>query len=164
MPTTEALLAAIDTAFPLVPKPDQARLTFHSDGCAHCGMVNLYLEEYAGPVLPPKAIRYLCDEMSCLSAVAWRWLLPTYLRQCVAQPSEDLARETEFLIYNLSPDAEDQPDTRARLSDLSPVQLQCLLAFLQWCKEQPRWSEYCPNEISSGQAFLTSMLAQDGAA
>jgi hypothetical protein len=164
MPSTQALLLEIDTVFPPVPKPDGAAVSFHATDCLQCQFVRQDIEKYSDVSLPDDAIRYLHNELSCLSATAWRWALPSYLRRCVTQDAEYDAVETEFLIYNLGPEESFKDETRLRLSALSEQQVRCLLHFLEWCRDHPHWSEYCAEDVSRAATFIASILAERDAA
>ncbi len=149
------LLEEIERVMPLVPKPSGDSIMFHQSGCDECRYVRDDLEKYSEPSLPNEAIRYLYDEMSCLSADGWRWVLPSYLKRCITQDLYDPI-ETEFLIYNLAPEEKYQAESRQRLSALSQEQLECLIHFIEWCKDHPHWSEYCSKEIRAAFEFLQS--------
>lgn len=141
---------------PMVQKPPARSIMFHESGCFQCEYVRSDLEQYTEPSLPDEAIRYLHNDMSCLSAAGWRWALPSYLKRCITQDLHDPI-ETEFLIYNLSPGEEHKAESEQRLSKLSLEQLDCLVHFIEWCNEHPHWSEYCPEEISMAFEFLNSV-------
>jgi hypothetical protein len=155
------LLREIAEVFPSVSKPEGLALSFHKDGCPHCEYLRQELAEYTGPLLPPKAFRILYSEMSCLSPEGWRWVLPSYLPFCLRQDPTLDPVETEFLIYNFSPSAEDESTARTELSLLTPQQVQCLLHFLHWCEAHEHWSEYCAEDITRGLAFLGSLLQNE---
>ena len=151
-----SLLAEIDQVLPPVLKPKPNDVAFHALGCGQCDDLRADLTEYSDRVLPPEAIRYIHNELSCLSAHGLRWVLPSYLKVCLTQDLYD-PLETEFLIYNLAPNPEDEADARQRLSALDLRQLMCLLHFLEWCRDHPHWSTYCPTEIADGILFLQSV-------
>ena len=65
---TVALLEEIDRVFPLVAKPGGDLIMFHQSGCYECEGVRNDLEQYSEPSLPDNAIRYLHNDMTCLSA------------------------------------------------------------------------------------------------
>jgi hypothetical protein len=149
---SEVLLQEIERAFPFVKKPEGIDISFHKDDCLHCKSLREDLQQYQEEFLPPKGIREIYSEMSCLSAEGWRWALPSYLRFCVNnQPAKD---ETEFLIYNLGPEEKHHEETIIRLSKLSEEQIYCLVSFLQWCQGNEYWSKYCLSNIEQGIEFL----------
>lgn len=80
--------------------PEQRNLRFHPDGCAQCQYLSEYLDEHRGHIVDGAMVRYLHQEMPCLSAVGWAWALPHYLRYCLTPEAEYNKMETEFLIYN----------------------------------------------------------------
>ena len=160
---TQTLLQEIDALLPPVPKPVGTAISFHESECAHCEYLRNYLAQYTAPELPDEAIRYLHQEMSCLSARGWRWVLPSYLRRCLTQDLYDPV-ETEFLIYRLGPSAEHENEMRERLSALSQQQVGCLAHFLEWCRAHPHWSEYCGDDIERARAFIRSVLSAKDAA
>ena len=156
---TTVLQAEIAKRFPPVSKPIGAALSFHTDGCLHCDYLRRDLEPFDQPVLPEQAIYEIIGEMSCLSARAWRWMLPSYLLVCLQDPSGRLDNAIEFLIYNLAPLPEHEAETRERLSALDAGQITCLVHFLEWCAAHEHWGSYCPDEITRGLAFLPTITA-----
>jgi hypothetical protein len=155
----EHLKKEIESAFSFVDKPKGLALSFHKDDCHQCGYLREDLAAYKGKELPEEAIREIHQEMSCLSAQGWRWALPSYLRYCLTEQAKYTQMETEFLIYNLAPELKYQLETKQRLSALNKEQVQCLIHFLEWCSEDEYWGQYCPEEISSGIAFLSTARA-----
>lgn len=155
----EYLIKEINTVFPLVDKPSDAQLTFHETGCHECDYLVQDLSQFKDKTLPNNGIREIHQEMSCLSAKAWRWALPSYLNYCLSEDGAYSQMETEFLIYNLSPSEEFSEDAKVRLSALNKEQVQCLVNFLEWCKVHDYWREYCPDEIKSGIIFLSETYA-----
>lgn len=164
MSARQHLRDEIDIAFPPVPKPVGDAISFHADDCANCQLVREHLSQYDGPYLPDDAIRYLFDELSCLSAAGFRWVLPSYLRRCLALESGYDALETEFLIYNLAPGPEYEDEARARLSDLSQSQLRCVQHFVEWCQTDPHWASYCSAELEKAASFVRSLQEKSNAA
>lgn len=154
---TEHLKEEIESVFPFVKKPKGLELSFHKDDCHQCAYLRDDLEEYQDKELPPEAIRHIHQEMSCLSEQGWYWALPSYLRYSLAAETQHNQMEIEFLIYNLSPELEHQAETANRLSALDNKQMQCLLHFLEWCQQHEKWGQYCPDEISSGIEFLSTI-------
>jgi hypothetical protein len=77
------LLTEVRAVFPLVEMPAQRDLRVHSDGCAQCGYLSEYLDERRGHIVDGPVIRYMHQEMSCLSARGWAWALPHYLPYCL---------------------------------------------------------------------------------
>lgn len=153
------LRSEIESNFTFVEKPKGAALSFHQDDCDQCRYLREELMEYEGRDLSPQAIRHIYQEMSCLSEKGWRWALPSYLRYCLTDEAQYNRIETEFLIYNLNPAQKYQAETSKRLSALSHDQIQCLIHFLEWCKQNEHWSQYCPDEIASGIAYLSAIRA-----
>jgi hypothetical protein len=151
--TPTDVFALVEDAFPYVPRPDIAEISFHQDGCAHCAMSLQYLTEYTGSELPASAVRYLFDELSTLSPKATAWVLPSYLRQVLVDP-EQMDSATEFLIYNLAPEAEFEEEAKVRLSLLDRRQVECLVALVDYWQQTERWGEYCPEELNRAKAFL----------
>ncbi len=96
-------------------------------------------------------------QMSQLSAKAWRWILPHYLKFCLTPEAEYNRMETEFLIYSLGPTLEFQKETLERLSNLNKAQIDCLIHFLEWCLSQQHWKEYCPEDIERAINFLRTI-------
>ncbi|WP_097459230.1 DUF6714 family protein [Mangrovitalea sediminis] len=156
---TEDLRKEIEATFPFVEKPQGLALSFHKDACFQCEYLRKDLQSFKGKELPPEGIREIHQEMSCLSAKGWRWVLPSYLRYSLAEDASYDKTETEFLIYNLSPGLKYQLETKQRLAALNEEQLLCLIHFLEWCQEHEHWGQYCAEEISAGIAFLSTLRA-----
>lgn len=154
---SQELKTEIEKVFPFINKPKGITISFHKDSCCQCRYLREDLEKFNGRELSPEAIRQIHQEMSCLSAAGWRWVLPSYLRYSITEAAEYSKIETEFLIYNLSPELKYQPETIQRLSALSKDQILCLLHFLEWCKQHKYWGEYCQEEICSGINFLMTL-------
>lgn len=164
MPTASELLAEIEDVLPHVPKPVGSAVSFHESACVQCEFFRNDLETYVDPVLPDEAVRWLSGELTLLSAEGLRWVLPSYLRRCVAQDAECDAMETEFLIYTLVPAQEHEAEAAARLSSLSLTQLRLLEHFLEWCAAHPYWSEYCHDDIERARAFTSAQATARSAA
>ena len=156
---TESLLHEIESEFPLVEMPPDIELSFHKIDCAQCEYLRNDLSEYRNKEITGKEIRSIHQEMSCLSAKAWRWILPHYLKFCLTPEAAYNTMETEFLIYNLGPDLKYQKDTLQRLSQLSKNQISCLIHFLDWCSNQYPWKDYCPEDIAKARSFLCTVMA-----
>ncbi|ABV35330.1 hypothetical protein Ssed_0719 [Shewanella sediminis HAW-EB3] len=156
---TEHLRNEIEAVFPFIEKPKGLALSFHKDDCFQCGYLRDELEQYQGEEIPPEAIREIHQEMSCLSAHGWCWALPSYLRFCITEEAKYNQMETEFLIYNLAPELKHELETKQRLSSLNQQQILCLIHFLEWCQQDEHWGQYCPEEISSGIAYLSTVRA-----
>jgi len=155
----ESLIKEIETVFPFVEKPAGINISFHKIDCYQCLYLRQEMEKYPVSELPKAALRYIHDELSCLSAKGWAWVLPSYLRYCVKSNSTYDGVETEFLIYNLSPELKYQKETLNRLSALNKKQILCLFHFIEWCEKHEHWSSYCPEEILRAKQFLLSVKA-----
>jgi hypothetical protein len=156
---TDTLSKEIDEAFPLVEMPAGSDLPFHKNGCFECNWLREELETYRGKEITGETIRLIHQELSSLSAKAWRWILPHYLKFCLTPEAEYNTMETEFLIYNLGPDLKYQRETLQRLSNLNKAQIACLKHFLEWCSDHPYWKEYCPEEINKARNFVCAINA-----
>lgn len=154
-----SLAHEIDRAFPFVRMPAPDEIPHHRGGCPTCEQLVIDLDVFRGKAIGADAIRELHQEMSHLSAEAWRWILPHYLRYCLTPEAEYSSFETEFLIYSLSPVEAFEADTVSRLALLSSDQIRVLREFLLYLSSVDYWKNYCPNEIDRGVAFLTSILA-----
>lgn len=159
---TNSILTEIESAFPFVEMPLGIELSFYKDGCFECDRLRDDLEQYRGKEITVEAIRLIHQEMSILSAKAWQWLLPHYLRFCLTPEAEYNRVETEFLIYNLGPALEFQKDTMQRLSLLNRDQINCLIHFLEWCANHQYWKDYCLEDINKARKFLSKVLMNSG--
>jgi hypothetical protein len=156
---TETLIQEIENCFPYVEKPQGLALPFHRDGCHQCEFLVEDLAPYKEQKVSEKGIREVYTEMSCLSAKGWRWVLPSYLRECVlfVEESRDF---TEFLIYNLCPAEAHTQGAIERLSELNQAQLNCILSFLNWCQSSEHWgSKYCPEKVAEAVVFINKLKA-----
>ena len=156
----DRLLKEIESAFPFVEMPDASDLTFHQMDCYQCEYLKNDIEEYRGKEITGQVIRFFHQEMSLLSAKAWQWILPHYLRFCLTLGAEYNRMEIEFLIYSLSPQLQFQKDTLQRLSGFNQTQIDCLIHFLDWCLGQQYWKDYCPDEINGAMNFLRTIRAR----
>jgi hypothetical protein len=152
----EELLAEILEVFPPVEMPAGPELTFHAKGCHQCAYLAEDIENYRGKPIDGEAIRFLHQELSLLSAKAWRWIAPHYLSFCLTPEAEYNGMETEYLIYNLGPDERFREETLQRLSGLNKSQIGCLIHFMEWLASHPDWSEYCPENINKAIKFLSA--------
>lgn len=154
---TETLIQEIEACFPYVEKPQEHLLPFHKENCHQCYFLVNDLDTYKEKEIPHEGIREVYTEMSCLSAKAWYWVMPSYLRQCVLLVDE--CRDfTEFLIYNFSPAEEHKPIITTRLSEFNREQLNCIISFLHWCNTSDHWvSTYCPENLAAAIAFINKL-------
>jgi hypothetical protein len=156
---SENLRIEVEKVFSFIEKPKGLELSFHKDDCPQCGYLRNDLDQYKDTQLSPAGIREIHQEMSCLSARGWRWVLPSYLLFCLTEKASYSQMETEFLIYNLAPELKHQLEAKQRLSGLNQEQINCLVHFLEWCQQHEHWGQYCPEEISSAIAFLSTIRA-----
>jgi hypothetical protein len=156
---TDSICKEIETAFPFVEMPVGAELPFNTPFTPEDRYLIEELEQFRDREISGKAIRFVHQEMSLLSAKAWQWLMPHYLRFCLTSEAAYNRMETEFLIYNLGPELKFQSGTLKRLSLFTARQAGCLIHFLQWCRNQEYWRDYCPENIDSAIAFLRTNLA-----
>jgi len=159
MMNTEELLCEINSAFPLIAMPDKFALGFHPKDCHQCAFLAEDLEEYRGKAIDDAAIRQIHQQLTCLSAQAWLWILPHYLRFCLTQPDGYNHAEIEYLLYGLGPDVYFAADTRRRLSLLNSQQVDCLIRFVARLQVDDFWSDYCPAEIARALGFLRTLRA-----
>ncbi|MFZ6874081.1 DUF6714 family protein [Undibacterium sp. Di27W] len=152
------LLDEIASSFPIVPMPAKTALSIHLDDCAQCGYLRNYLEKQRDKKITADVIRYLHNELSCLSTAGLKWILPHYLKFCLTPEAEYSKLETEFMIYHLGPKLKFQQETKAQLAGFNPKQMSCLVHFLEWCEIHPRWSEYCPEDIERALSFMRGLL------
>lgn len=156
---SDALLAEIRAVFPKIGMPSQRELRFHPDGCYQCTYLSEYLDERREQTVDGAMIRYMHQEMSCLSAKGWAWALPHYLPFCLTPEAEYNKMEIEFLIYNLGPQDKFKEEQKRRLSALTDPQIRCLALFIDWLRAQPKWSEYCPEDVARARLFLRELGA-----
>jgi hypothetical protein len=153
----DELLAEIRTAFPLVEMPSRRDLRFHPDDCLQCDLISQYLDEHRNGTIDGAVIRYMCIEMTCLSAMGWSWALPHYLPHCLTAEAEYNQSEIEYLVYNLGTSDEYKSDTKERLSGLSKQQIMCLKHFLSWLSRHPKWRDYFPEDIARAMQMMNEL-------
>ena len=157
---TDELLEEIRVAFPVLPMPARQALQFHPDGCAQCEYLSEYLYERREQAVDGNVIRYMHQEMTCLSSKGWAWALPHYLPYCLTPEAEYNWMETEFLIYNLGCGDKYKDNMRAQLVDLTVLQIRCLIRFVEYLDVHPKWSAYCPDEIRRALNFVRGLEVQ----
>jgi len=148
------LINRIDVAFGAVEMPKGIDLSFHKDDCFECECLRRELDELGEGASPESIVRAIYQDMSCLSASAWKWCLPIYLKRSLLTEPSISDTETEFLIYNLSPNDDGKSGTIERMSLLTDEQIHCLELFVEWCSEEPHWASYCKSEIDQAKAFV----------
>jgi len=151
------LLKEVDEAFPCMEMPESAELLFHQDQCRSCAEVRRYLDASRGVKADDALIRFIHQQLYHLSPVAFRWILPSYLKFCLSSVSSQ--EEVYFLVYNLSPDQEFQEDTYRRLSALNAAQIRCLIHFLNWCSGNECWVEI-RGDVDKAIKFLHTVKAE----
>ena len=156
---TETVLSHVEQVFGFIKKPRGNSISFHKNDCLQCKFLRQELQPYKDMELPYQGIFCVFQDMSCLSAKGWRWVLPSYLRYCLTKEAEISGMETEFLIYNLGPNIGHQTETLERLSDLNQEQINCLLNFLFWCREHDYWSKYYLSDIKRAIGFIQKLRA-----
>lgn len=81
-------------------------------------------------------------------------------RFCAFLPGEPEAEynalETESMIYRLRPDPKFQDDAKVRLPSRNQKQITCLVHFIEWLQNHPRWNGYCPDNVDSALKFVRS--------
>lgn len=159
---SQAMMLAkeIDHFFPVIGMPSPENIPAHLDGCSTCAQLASDLNVYRDKPIDAALIREIHQEMSHLSANAWRWVLPHYLRFCLTPEAEYSCFETEFLIYNLVPATEFEVATKARLSLLSDDQVRVLRDFLTHLLSTDYWRNYSPAKLTRGVAFLSEILEE----
>jgi hypothetical protein len=157
---SRSLAEEVDLLFPLVDMPRADELMHHREGCPVCKDLAGDLEALRGRAIDGDAIRQLHQEMSHLSAKAWQWVLPYYLRYCLTPEAEYNSFETEFLVYGLSPLKEFEADTANRLALISSDQINVLRSFLMYLMTIEYWKSYCPTELQRGILFLEEILRE----
>jgi hypothetical protein len=155
--TAEDLLIEIANAFPPMEMPSSDELSFHAHGCHECQFLREDLEALRGKPIDGELIRLIHMEMSCLSAKAWRWIAPHYIRYCLSPEAYYNATEAEFLVYNLGPEDRFKVETLQRLSLLDTKQIHCFIAFMEYLSNHEHWSEYFPENICRASCFLEAI-------
>lgn len=148
------LLIEIASAFPPMEMPLKEELPFHARGCLECQWLQEELDWLRGKPINGDLIRLLHQELSCLSAKAWRWIAPHYIRYCLTTEADYNQMEIEFLVYALGPEERFQKDVVKRLSLLDSRQIRCFILFVEYLADHAFWSEYFPENIRKAAEFL----------
>ena len=156
---SSALFSEIGNTFPDMRMPPKAALSFHKGDCPQCEYLRNDLEEYRGKEVTGDVIRYLHQELGCLSTDGLKWILPHYLKFCLTAEAAYNQMETEFMIYHLGPGLKSQEETMLQLSGLNRREIDCLIHFLEWCASHPLWGEYCPEDIERALSFVRTVKA-----
>ena len=154
----DAQLRKIELAFPFVGMPPVERLISHS-AAQRAGVDYLLseLEEYRGKSVTVELIKAIHQELHNLSAEAWGWILPYYLRFCMSEDGLQSGIELEYLIYKFDPKQEFREETIEKFSLLTKKQIKCLIDIVQWCMNDEYWYEYFPDNLQGAMRFLQSV-------
>lgn len=148
------LLIEITHAFLPMEMPSKADLPFHTSDCFQCHFLQEELDCLRGKPINGELIRLIHQELSCLSAKAWRWIAPHYLSHCLSPEADYNQMEIEFLVYGLGPEERFQADVVKRLSLLDSRQIRCFISFVGYLANHEFWSEYFPENIRKAADFL----------
>jgi hypothetical protein len=154
---TLILLQKIEQVFPFVEMPPKGELVFKNNVGVEYDALREDIEHYREAEISGEFIRAIHQELSLLSAAAWQWILPYYLRYGLTGDAEYSRMEVEFFIYSLAPADEFKKDTVDKLSRLKQGQVECLIRFLEWCFDRQFWREYCGDDIERAMEFLSSI-------
>lgn len=156
--TLSALRRKIESAFPSVDMPPSKNLISPSAARRVEGDGLLRdIEEFRGMPVSVELIRSVHQELHDLSAEAWRWILPHYLRYCMSEAGLESEMELEFLIYKLSPKPEFAHETTEHLALLTQLQINCMIDVVNWCMSDKCWSEYFSDELHGALLFLKGL-------
>lgn len=145
MMEADSLLKEIDEVFPFMEMPASVELTFHQDDCYLCAEMRRYLNASRNMKIDDELIRRVHQELHHLSPVAFRWILPHYLKFCLSSGGKYSQDEIHFFVYGLSTKPEYQDNLKRRLSALNTAQINCLITFLKWCEGNENLVEIVEN-------------------
>lgn len=154
---SEDLLNEVASAFPPMDMPPVAELPFHVSGCFQCDWLKEELESRRGKPVEGDLIRLVHQELSCLSAKAWRWIAPHYISYCLNPEAVHNQMEAEYLVYNLGPEDKFKEDVLNRFSLFNGRQIHCFTTFMEYLANHEYWSEYFPEDIRKAANFLSAM-------
>lgn len=157
--STEAssLIIEVDNVFPEMEMPASNELIFHGDGCYLCVEVRRFLNASRHINIDDALITFLHQELYHLSHAAFRWILPHYLKFCLASNGINAQEETYFLVFFFSPSAEFKAETYQKLSGLNFEQLKCVVSFFKWCRSNNNWVEIFA-DIDIAIEFITNYI------
>ncbi len=151
----QVLLERIQVQFPTIARPAGDGVLLHDVGeCAQCAVLRDSLRGADEPVLPLAVLRGIYDQVEHLSAVGWRWVLPSYLTHCLLLANSQTLLDTEFLTFDLGASMHGLAESVQRLDAFTPAQKACLVLFLEWCGQHEEWAELCGEDIDSALAAL----------
>lgn len=151
---SEDLLIEIANAFPPMEMPPKAELPFHASGCFQCEWLKEELELRRAKPVDGGLVRLIHQELSCLSAKAWRWIAPHYVSYCLTPEADYNQMEAEYLVYNLGPEDKFKADLLNRFALFDRRQIRCFMSFMDYLANHEYWSDYFPADIRKATDFL----------
>jgi len=148
---SRALSQNIEKVFPCDEIP-QKELFF----VTHCDSYldyELFVEAEASIDADYRVSNLLHQELYFLSPAAWRWLLPFFLRYGLTEQSIHNQSEIEFFIYALS----STNGVKQKLSLLTDEEINCLVSFVLFIKQNSSWAEYFLEDIEAALTFLNTL-------
>ena len=146
----DMLLKEISAVFPAIAMPCAAASTVHQNDCERCDDVRRYFDIYKDSKIDDVFIRYMHQNLYQLSPLGFLWLLPYYLKYCLAEEWRYTQEQVYFLVYSLSPAPQFESNAYIQLSELNAAQIHCLMNFLSWCNET---EDYYDSEEDTNKAF-----------
>jgi hypothetical protein len=157
------VLAEVEAAFAPVEMPASNDLVPESPRYIESEQIRRDLDELRDSPVDDKVIRTIHRYLPVLSAKTTRWILPHFLRFCLAEAGQKFSRvETASLIYALSPNSSFEANTIERMALLSGDQILTLIHFLEWCASDSYWLDSEPERVGEGIAFLKRVLSTNG--
>ncbi len=150
------LAAEIDRIFPYVDMPERGAFPIGETDWEIEALLD-EVDTWRGKAITSRLIYYLHQEWYQLSAKAWRWMLPHWLRFCLTPKAAHDGMAIEWLVYSLRPGEAWADRTRKQLGLLSAPQIECLIHFLEWLSRHPRFGDYFPEDIAQAILFLQSL-------
>jgi hypothetical protein len=146
--------AAFRRAFSEAPRPSREEFGFHRhDECEECAEVVADLSRYAADEIPNDVIDYYATDLSLLSAAAWRYLLPRFVRWTAEDPDSNAS---EFVLYNLCPDDPDSEYWSGRCDAYTRIECEAIVSYLQHRRSWPD-AEFDEEWIGPAIEFWTAL-------
>ena len=148
----EFSVASFFSAFRSAPRPDFDEITLHR--CWECDDIRDQLSNHDVDDVPIDFLDYHGDGLTLLSAKAYRYYLPAYVRHSCDFRD---ATVTDYVLFSLSPDNPSDEFWADRCDDFTAEEIEAVLAYLRFRRT---WDDASVDEkwIGSGIQFWEKRL------
>ncbi|WP_373994454.1 DUF6714 family protein [Duganella sp. Root1480D1] len=138
--------------------PSNELLTLHSDKCSECEYVRENIERFRSSCFGEAGAQVVYLELSHLTAQAWNWMLPHYLRFCISDEAKNESTLTAFFLYQFYPVQKLSQLISHKLFSLNMDQFLCLAHFLTWALNDPIRRDEDGEDIKDSITFLKELI------